>query len=96
MVKADIKQEAFRNLGRKILALCAYPIFAALKRRIDPGNYNGASLVGLNGIVIKSHGSAQKRSFKNAIRIAMLEVDNAVPERTRDLLAELLQRREAG
>jgi glycerol-3-phosphate acyltransferase PlsX len=56
------------------------PILNSFKRKVDPGEYNGASLLGLKGIVIKSHGSANRRSFSQAIREAVLEVDKNVPQ----------------
>ena len=61
----------------------------AFARRIDPRRYNGASLLGLQGIVIKSHGSADALAFANAIKIAMLEVEKAVPQRINKHLTAL-------
>jgi glycerol-3-phosphate acyltransferase PlsX len=52
-----------------------------VRRKLDPRRYNGASLLGLNGIVVKSHGSADTNSYLNAIKIAALEIDNNVPQR---------------
>ncbi|MGH8510055.1 MAG: phosphate acyltransferase PlsX, partial [Gammaproteobacteria bacterium] len=52
----------------------------AAVRRIDPRRYNGASLLGLRGIVIKSHGSADQVSFAYAIDEAVLEVEKRVPD----------------
>jgi phosphate acyltransferase len=54
---------------------------------MDPRNYNGASIAGLNGIVIKSHGSADAQAFATAIRVAVREVERAVPERIAGLLS---------
>jgi glycerol-3-phosphate acyltransferase PlsX len=53
----------------------------ALRQRMDPGKYNGASLLGLKGIVIKSHGSADVYAFGQALRRALEEVENNVPQR---------------
>jgi glycerol-3-phosphate acyltransferase PlsX len=50
--------------------------------------YNGASLVGLNGIVIKSHGGADVLAFEQAITVALLEAEKRVPDRIRQLLTE--------
>ena len=47
--------------------------------RLDPRAYNGASMVGLNGVVIKSHGGADRVSFANAVRVAITEARNGVP-----------------
>ena len=62
------------------------PVLKAIRRRTDPRRYNGASLLGLNGIVIKSHGSADKLSFANAIEESILEVEKNVPEKIRQEL----------
>ena len=82
----NIREEFSRNWLTKIQALVAMPVIRALKRRMDPRRYNGASLVGLRGILIKSHGGADAFSFANAIRIAMLEVEKQVPSRIEKLL----------
>jgi len=81
-----IKQEFTRSLLTKLAALAAMPALKALGKRMDPRNYNGASLVGLNGIVIKSHGSADAQAFCSAIRVAVREVQNDVPVRISRLL----------
>lgn len=80
MVTHFARQEFSRNLLTRIRALIAAPALRALHDRTDPRRYNGASLLGLNGIVVKSHGGADDVSFANAIRVAMLEVEKAVPE----------------
>src|SRR3546814_18040997 len=69
-------------------ALAAMPALKALGKRMDPRNYNGASFVGVNGIVIKSHGSADAQAFVAAIRVALREVENEVPSRIARLLAD--------
>ena len=61
--------------------MVAIPVLKSLKRTIDPKQYNGASLLGLRGIVIKSHGSADRISFSTAINEALLEVVKDVPAR---------------
>lgn len=88
---SDIAREEFkRNLLTKIGALFAMPALRALRQRADPRHYNGASLLGLRGIVIKSHGSADALSFAHAIDVAVLEVEQDVPARISDRLEELL------
>lgn len=62
----------------KFLGLLTAPIVQSIRDKLDPANYNGASLLGLNGIVIKSHGSADVKSFANAIMQAKREVENNV------------------
>ena len=74
----------------KLAALIALPVLKSIKKKIDPRRYNGASFVGLNGIVIKSHGSADAFAFANAIREAVYEVNEAVPEKISHQLEQLL------
>ncbi|MFK5895330.1 MAG: phosphate acyltransferase PlsX [Pseudomonadota bacterium] len=80
MISYYLKQAYNRNIFTKLVALLSLPILNSFKRKVDPGEYNGASLLGLRGIVIKSHGSANRRSFAQAIREAVLEVDKNVPQ----------------
>ena len=68
MIVAFLRQEFSRNPWRKLSALVAMPVLKALRARMDPGRYNGASLLGLKGVVIKSHGSADKYAFGQALR----------------------------
>lgn len=87
-------REAFsRNPLTKLAGLIAMPVLKAFRSRIDPRRYNGASLLGLRGIVIKSHGGADALAFENAINVAVLEVQKAVPERIDHLLEDLLNER---
>jgi glycerol-3-phosphate acyltransferase PlsX len=81
MIATFIRDEFTRNLFTRLAALITMPVLKAFRRRIDPRRYNGASLLGLRGIVIKSHGSADALAFRNAIKVAVLEVREAVPER---------------
>ena len=74
-----MKEEFTRDPLRKLGALAATPALNALKGRLDPRGYNGASMVGLNGVVIKSHGGADRVSFANAVRVAVTEARNGVP-----------------
>lgn len=87
-------KDAFtRNILTKFVAILALPILKAFKKRIDPREYNGASFVGLRGIVIKSHGGADVLAFSKAIEEAMLEVDKNVPQRiSKELEANLNER----
>ena len=81
MIAEFIRQEFRRNLLTRLAAMIAMPVLKAFRSRIDPRAYNGASLLGLRGIVIKSHGSADAFAFANAIKVAVLEVRENVPER---------------
>jgi len=87
LIKHFMQQEFTRSLATRLAALAAMPALKALGRRMDPRNYNGASFVGLNGIVIKSHGSADAHAFANAIQVALREVQNEVPLRISRLMA---------
>ena len=81
MITHYMKQEFRRNLLTRLLALMAMPVLSAFKKRVDPRRYNGATLIGLTGTVIKSHGGADKLAFQHAILEALAEVKNNVPER---------------
>ena len=87
-----MRQEFSRNILTKLIGLISMPVLKAFRRKINPNRYNGASLLGLRGIVIKSHGNADEIAFENAIKIAMLEVNKAVP----DKISEQLQSRLGG
>src|SRR5438128_4599673 len=76
-----LRAEFTRNAATRIAAAFAYPVLVAFKRRIDPRRYNGATLVGLKGVVVKSHGSADARAFGYALERAVDEVRNDVPQR---------------
>lgn len=77
-----------RSLLTKLQALVAAPVLKSLAIEMDSRNYNGASLVGLNGIVIKSHGSADAYAFQHAIETALVEVKNQVPVQIGNLLQQ--------
>jgi len=81
-----LKRAFTRNLFSKIQALLARPVLTHLRGRMDPRDYNGATLVGLNGIVIKSHGSADSYAFLHAINTAVVEVQKQVPQQIGNLL----------
>ncbi len=94
MIRHFMKLEFTRNIFTRTVGLFALPVLKAFRNRIDPRRYNGASFLGLQGIVVKSHGGADAMAFANAIRIAMLEVDKAVPQHIRDNLEALLEQRQ--
>lgn len=81
MISHYLKEGFKRNLFTKLAALVAMPVMSSLRQKIDPRRYNGASLLGLKGIVIKSHGGADIMAFENAIKMAKKAVYNNVPER---------------
>ena len=69
-------QEFKKNIGTKFLALFALPVLKAFKKRLDPRRYNGAAFLGINGIVVKSHGSADAFSFEHALVTAYEEANS--------------------
>lgn len=81
MIGRFLSQEFKRNWLTKIAGLAAAPVLKAFKKRMDPRNYNGASLLGLRGIVVKSHGGADTKAFLNAIRTALEESRSGVLDR---------------
>lgn len=92
MVSHYMKKEFQRNWLTKLAGLVALPVIGRFRRTIDPRRYNGASLVGLRGIVVKSHGGADVLAFENAIGIAKKEihadVQARIARRVEALLAE--------
>ena len=69
-------QEFKKNIGTKFLALFSLPVLKAFKKRLDPRRYNGAAFLGINGIVVKSHGSADAFSFEHALVTAYEEANS--------------------
>lgn len=88
LVGSLLKRGFSNGIYGKLSGLVAWPVLAKLKKSVDPRNYNGASLVGLNGIVVKSHGGADVLAFQQAIRVALVEVEKGVPEKIHRLLTE--------
>jgi glycerol-3-phosphate acyltransferase PlsX len=90
-ISGVMREEFTRSPLRKAGAIAASPAINALKRRLDPRSYNGASMVGLAGIVIKSHGGADRVAFANAVRVAETETRNGVPARIAALLKKFTE-----
>ena len=67
MIGGIIREEFSRNIFTKVGALFAYPVLKAFKKRLDHRRYNGAALLGLRGLVFKSHGSADAFAFEHAL-----------------------------
>ena len=74
-----------------MVGLLAKPIFSRLFSYFDPAKYNGGSLLGLRGVVVKSHGGATIDAFVSAIRVAFLEAEDNVPAKISEQVANLLQ-----
>jgi len=86
MLGGTIRSEYTRTPLRRLSALASMPVLRSLKKRFDPRQYNGASMVGLKGVVIKSHGGADAYSFAHAIRVAIVEARKGVPTQLGQLL----------
>ena len=82
-----LKEEFKKNLITKLMALISMPVLSAFRKRLDPRCYNGASFLGLRGIVVKSHGGADAFAFRHAIIKAVEEARSGVLERISEHLA---------
>jgi glycerol-3-phosphate acyltransferase PlsX len=87
-----LKEEFSANFLHKLAAVAAYPALRNLGKRMDPRRYNGATLIGLTGTVIKSHGGTDAVGFAHAIRVGLEEVEKNVPARISALMASMLAR----
>ena len=84
-----LRAEFTRNALTRVAASVAWPVLRAFKRRIDPRRYNGATLVGLKGVVVKSHGGADALAFVNALGRAYAEVAHGVLDRIAQRIAAM-------
>ena len=87
MIGGFIKVEFSRNVFTKFAAVIAYPVLTAFKKRVDHRRYNGAALLGLKGLVFKSHGSADAFAFERALNRAYDAARNDLLERVRERVA---------
>lgn len=92
MMSRFLMQEFKHSWLTKLMAMASLPVLKAFKRRLDPRRYNGASFLGLRGIVVKSHGGADSFAFQHAIDTAIEEARSGVLQRiTRQLEIEHIQ-----
>lgn len=91
MLSDFIKQEFTRGPFAKLAALVALPVLNRFKRRVDPRRYNGAALLGLRGLVFKSHGSADAYAFEAALARAHEAAAHRLVDRVRDMIVPTLQ-----
>jgi glycerol-3-phosphate acyltransferase PlsX len=91
MLSEFIRQEFTRNPLTRLAALVALPVLNHFKRRLDHRRYNGAALLGLRGLVFKSHGSADAFAFENALTRAYDAARNRLLDRVHDRILETLQ-----
>ena len=89
MLYEFLKAEFTRHPFAKLAAVFAYPVLRAFKERIDPRRYNGATLIGLRGVVVKSHGGADVVAFSYALRKAHAEAAHGVLERIAQRIAAM-------
>jgi glycerol-3-phosphate acyltransferase PlsX len=85
-----LKLEFNRNWVTKLTGLLARPVLKRAAAHIDPRNYNGASMLGLNGIVIKSHGGADRVAMRAAIEYAILQVKKDIPQQVKNRVEKLV------
>ena len=95
MIGHFARLEFTRSVLTRAAGLICRPVLQSLYRQFDPRRYNGASFVGLNGIVIKSHGGADVMAFTRAITEAIAEIRKNVPGRIRERLESVLLDKEA-
>jgi phosphate acyltransferase len=91
MMRHYLRQSFTRNIFTKLIGLIASPVLKHFSNQLDPRAYNGANFIGLNGIVIKSHGGADEVGFSNAIHIAILEAELDVPKNISQHLDVIIQ-----
>ena len=87
MLYGMLKEEFTRNLFTRLVALVATPVLRAFKRRVDPRRHNGATLIGLKGVVVKSHGSADVLAFQHALRKAYTEATHGILDKIAQRMA---------
>ena len=91
LVRHMLESSFKRNLLTRLSGLAARPVLKRFGRVFDPRRYNGASLLGLKGIVIKSHGGADRLAFENAIHIAEKEIHCNIPDRIAQQVSRQLE-----
>ena len=91
MIRHYLRQSFSQNIFTKLIGLIASPVLKHFRNELDPRAYNGANLIGLQGIVIKSHGGADQFAFGNAINIAIIEAEKDVPKNISKHLEVLLE-----
>lgn len=94
MIGTSLKAAFNQNILTRLAGLVAYPVLRSFKKRIDPRLYNGASFLGLRGLVIKSHGGADVVAFATAIRLAEVEVQKNVIQKISEQVETILKQRQ--
>ena len=89
-ITSKLKDEFKKNIFTKISGILSMIVLNSFKKVADPRKYNGASLLGLKGIIVKSHGGADSFAFNNSLKIALKEVNKDVPSCIDKKLKEIL------
>jgi glycerol-3-phosphate acyltransferase PlsX len=89
MIRVFLREEFERNLLTRLAAWIAMPVLNAFKKRVDHRGYNGASLLGLRGIVLKSHGAADSYAFECALKRAVEEVRTGMLQHISERMAQI-------
>ena len=89
-ISSKLKDEFKKNIFTKIAGILSMKVLNSFKKVADPRKYNGASLLGLKGIIVKSHGGADSFAFNNSLKIALKEVNKDVPSCIDKKLKEIL------
>ena len=95
MIGTALREAFSKNILTKLVGLIAYPVLKSFKQRIDPRLYNGASFLGLRGLVIKSHGGADVLAFRTAVELAVCEVEKDVIKKISEQVEKILAQRES-
>jgi glycerol-3-phosphate acyltransferase PlsX len=95
MIASALKEAFSQNILTKLVAVIAYSVLKSFKQHIDPRLYNGASFLGLRGLVIKSHGGADILAFKTAIQLAEVEVQKDVIRKISEQVEATLTQKES-
>ena len=77
-IRSEMQATFSDSLWAKIQVFMAQSVLDLLVKRLSPSNYNGATLLGLNGIVVKSHGSADVAGFEQAMQVALRQVEQRI------------------
>ncbi len=94
MIATKLKDAFSSNIFTRLAGIAAYPVLKMFKQSIDPRMYNGASFIGLRGLVIKSHGGADELAFQTAIHLAEVEIEQDVTRKISEKVATTLENRE--
>ena len=90
LITKKVRHSFTKNMYRRFLAMLAQPVLREIQAQMDPSKRNGATMLGLQGIVMKSHGGADRKGFGYALDQAISEVRQNVPQKVSDRLASFV------